>query len=1787
MSINQFTRANPFLINRGISEPTNIDPVTGVLSDYIPDTTISGATTTISVIKSTPNSIIDSNGWEEFINTIVQVPVYKCQKIVLITSASSSWSAAMQSGQVTASFNNEGNITGFTSNPNLPSLPTTVDSFIQTLNNYSISMDVISTDTDNTLSQLVNGTNGTYYNASTAADVVNVIVNKIPQEIVTTCPENGFTPISGFTISTYSYGVPNTLTFTNTTTGDNLSQIAYSWSFGDGTFSDSSNTTVTHTYTEEGIYTVGLLAVCTLKDTLASQTTNTVTIAAVPVAPIASFSANILQGQLPCKINFTDTSTGFYDTWLWDFGDGGHSTVQNPIYTYNRPGIWNVTLTITDSLVNLSSTSQSTSIYTWVCSDIHVKIDISITVLEIWEFSYSLLNSVSMTTLLYSFDSFRDKCLEPYNSQVQYLPKGLKPISILSLIYYNIQGQGRYYVPYKIGENVLWDSTGLLEYEPIDSADGYGVKLTFNSKVGLTGPVTPGTLVAPLAGPYTFNKGNNVLGIETPDNMLKLITFPVYDKDRLTSTGAMSLTYTGTTTYSVIEVCGIINDAYATGNGVNGDILVIPDTYGRMYLVSMVTGYLKIVGFDRGSTANSIFGFDNWGSLGIPRTDLGNVNYTIALNLTVISDDTSLDSTQIESLLGIFRVVDTYFSVYSTNAYRYMNNGSYPSTISNKIYLPPGHRYLTHLPLILSSITEYNIPPSISPHKPLVTFSESTNTIGGNPLGTTMNISQWGSGQANAYSLFSPYWNNMVMDASFYNNNCNLWTWGDDKRLYSQRKINTIDNSIEMINNYDFLAPPPTVKNMITAPNSEPYTLPYSPARNRFLSLRKITLSASQSNSQIVQGNAVTPEFINYTPATETLQMNFGYLTNTLNPGFDSVVYSAPIAIWNSDNSPVNITSPWTGLGSSSIQCIFDSTGHSGDTMTLYFYLSTGILEETQSDDWIYVELPYGNNLTANELILAMQRQDNTLRSMGSTIQYTPSCATLDNSGNLIDPVTKIQSNYQFFDYNGRLGIRVSVDYDYRLRLGGIPELCYANSVFGWNALGEVGNSADLLQGPYYLYNYRMRSYVTQEMSDSLDGNDVISSYSPMPFNYSKSYSSNAFKIKMNNSIMTSQYTWDESGNATLVPQVVEQSFYLTILTSLLKDSVNCKLNNPPGVTPPVTPPGTSPAQPLVNTNITTPVVPSGGGKINVPVVPPGGAIIPVVAVPSKITVVSPVSPGTSKPGTTTITLPVPIIPGTNIVKLTTPTSTTPGTTPGTLAGTLVVPIGTIPTSSGVIPRPSIIPVPVIPIDPPDGPEPVIPIIVPCCISTVKVSNALVPISTNISLSCKNQNNNSIFSNTLVNDFFNYLDSDPFLSLISSLMLSSLVVINKDKYKVQISNLIDQMIANNTPFNISDITSSNFPIFSTSNITEYLQTLQASINLNLDFDFYHAVNDLATFTLRFVETYNSKGLNEGVTYSLPVVSTLESVFKVVTIANMDIFNSALSLSYAKIHLGPSTEVFPLYCDPDTFYTMYPMVLNMNTGTLNTLPSFIIHPCGCNDNFQITLNTGSTDSTISIDCKNLLLLRKVTNYTIYVSMIKYFIVDCAANPLNLSFTFNWDSETFITGLEIDEGAGYEPSTATSIKEIKTDYINKVMTITFCDVSCNKSHVISGPILQNCYPLSNPLTYNFYSTYHGNISVEMPKVSSLMVDNVILTLSEALIPFKVSLTNNMIVIDPGNYSIKLVSITGMDIFGMKTVVDYDRQSIVLTQNDLQYMPANYSVGQNVMVIKTKIYYAYLNT
>ena len=144
-------------------------------------------------------------------------------------------------------------------------------------------------------------------------------------------------PVAQFFGSPIVGQTPLGVTFTNLSTG----ATSYLWDFGDG--NQSTDSSPLHVYTVHGSYTVSLTA--TGPGGVDVETKNAyITVNAQP--PSANFSFTPSEGFVPLDVQFTDLTTGGPTTgWLWNFGDGQTSTLQNPSHTYATRGNYTVSLT--------------------------------------------------------------------------------------------------------------------------------------------------------------------------------------------------------------------------------------------------------------------------------------------------------------------------------------------------------------------------------------------------------------------------------------------------------------------------------------------------------------------------------------------------------------------------------------------------------------------------------------------------------------------------------------------------------------------------------------------------------------------------------------------------------------------------------------------------------------------------------------------------------------------------------------------------------------------------------------------------------------------------------------------------------------------------------------------------------------------------------------------------------------------------------------------------------------------------------------------------------------------------------------------------------------------------------------------------------------------------------------------------------------------------------------------------------------------------------------------------
>jgi gliding motility-associated-like protein len=144
------------------------------------------------------------------------------------------------------------------------------------------------------------------------------------------------------TTTTTDFNVPANICLNQPITFQNISSSqpqTSSWDFGDGTTSGQINPI--KTFLTPGTFSVNMInqyANCI--DSMRKTIT-------VTDRPVVDFTVNDNTAcSAPFTVQFTDLSPGAV-SWLWDFGDGNTSTLQNPSHQYNNFGNYSVSLTIT------------------------------------------------------------------------------------------------------------------------------------------------------------------------------------------------------------------------------------------------------------------------------------------------------------------------------------------------------------------------------------------------------------------------------------------------------------------------------------------------------------------------------------------------------------------------------------------------------------------------------------------------------------------------------------------------------------------------------------------------------------------------------------------------------------------------------------------------------------------------------------------------------------------------------------------------------------------------------------------------------------------------------------------------------------------------------------------------------------------------------------------------------------------------------------------------------------------------------------------------------------------------------------------------------------------------------------------------------------------------------------------------------------------------------------------------------------------------------------------------
>lgn len=156
---------------------------------------------------------------------------------------------------------------------------------------------------------------------------------------------SGIGPFSSFGASSTAVCAGTTVTFTDSSSN----ATGYSWNFGIGATPAAATTPGPHqvVYSTPGTKSVNLI-VTNVSGFSSSQ--KQITVSDVPDAAFLSTNNDTL------SVAFTDISTNNPTNWLWDFGDGTTSILQNPTHVYAMGGTYQVNLLATNGCGNTDTT---------------------------------------------------------------------------------------------------------------------------------------------------------------------------------------------------------------------------------------------------------------------------------------------------------------------------------------------------------------------------------------------------------------------------------------------------------------------------------------------------------------------------------------------------------------------------------------------------------------------------------------------------------------------------------------------------------------------------------------------------------------------------------------------------------------------------------------------------------------------------------------------------------------------------------------------------------------------------------------------------------------------------------------------------------------------------------------------------------------------------------------------------------------------------------------------------------------------------------------------------------------------------------------------------------------------------------------------------------------------------------------------------------------------------------------------------------------------------------------
>jgi PKD repeat protein len=169
--------------------------------------------------------------------------------------------------------------------------------------------------------------------------------------VVGVAPNAAFTGNTAIAPSTLSGPAPFNVVFRDTSGGN---PTGWLWNFNDGSPNSTAQDPLDHLFIVPGTYVVTMTASNSYGSSTASMGVT------VTAASTVDFTSNKTSGGAPLAVTFNDASTAGGTTYAWTFGTGeGTGTGTTVSHTYNTPGTYTVSLTVTYPVTGAKTTTKT------------------------------------------------------------------------------------------------------------------------------------------------------------------------------------------------------------------------------------------------------------------------------------------------------------------------------------------------------------------------------------------------------------------------------------------------------------------------------------------------------------------------------------------------------------------------------------------------------------------------------------------------------------------------------------------------------------------------------------------------------------------------------------------------------------------------------------------------------------------------------------------------------------------------------------------------------------------------------------------------------------------------------------------------------------------------------------------------------------------------------------------------------------------------------------------------------------------------------------------------------------------------------------------------------------------------------------------------------------------------------------------------------------------------------------------------------------------------------------